>query len=1102
MYKRQALENIHFGIRIDNSTALDIGIRNIGNGSGGGNVIAGNRLDGIYVNNGHSHEIYGNDIGWFGTQEFSNGVYGIRLVGNANNVQIGAGSNGNQLGNLIAGNRQEGIRILGDAYDNTVANNTIRDNYGNGVLLNGRQNIVGTDGDGVLDFAEGNQIHSNQIHGVALAGTNSFENVVAGNEIGTTGEGQRFGVLVFAGANRNLIGTDGDGISDNFERNDISQNELAGVRIQDSAAGLDVGVISGVTNDAWTLVTLDNNYNNLVVVATPNSEGSTVPLVTRIRNATGNSFEVKVQRADGSDEPVAGIPVHFIAAEEGLHDGFEARLVESTVTDSDSSWVGESQTYIGSYEAPVVVGQVLTYNDPDWSVFWASGQSRTQIPTSDSLTIGKHVGQDSDTSRSNETIGFFVFESGVGETDGRTWGATITSNILGTDNSPGDTGVVNPLEQIPGAEGFLLETSVAIASNATMRGTDGSFAVLNDRHPVSKEALHLVVDEDRFLDAERNHIAESVSYVVFSAGALDNVVSGNTISENGGAGVDIANSGRNYIGTFDFDGAPGDNPEGNQIIDNDRDGILLNNAHQTVIQGNQILENGSANNGAGIRVGIRSTDTQIGVTKIASDTVQDGSMGNQILANAQDGIRITGISNGRSHGTYISGNQLTPLSSGFDVNGRDGIHINQFVSTVIVGGHGDLFNRANLDELSNSITGEQNGIEINGSRAGDINIQKNIIRQSGNSGVRLTDTTRVVVGAFNDDLLDIHELNYIYDNGFDATGNDGTGVYLAGQNSRNNSVESNFIGADEFQNTTGRFNRFAAVGIETGDLSFNEIHRNTIVVGEDLGGVHVHSGTKNSILGNEYAQHGNIATPPNSKRIFLDPGSVVNDPGDKDSGANDLQNHPVIQSIVTNNAGDYVVTFTLHSQLSTEYRVEFYTDDQDSVRTFIGALEKVTSTTNINDTSPAFKITIPSALIQPDGQVYATATEVLFDDSNFPRPQYGSTSEFGPGFQVDDGNGGGTGGQFAPDSRLPDQTNSRTNDSQQSITEDWRISNSLNQGTQLAFVGSVDSNLQTQSLERETIIDRQDSVTATHSNGILDSAFELSDFDSFMWFDV
>ena len=76
-----------------------------------------------------------------------------------------------------------------------------------------------------------------------------------------------------------------------------------------------------------------------MVVATPNYDSDSPPLVPRIRNATGNSFELRVQRADGGAIAIDPIDVHYTVVEEGVYSRathgvtMEAVKFPSTITD-------------------------------------------------------------------------------------------------------------------------------------------------------------------------------------------------------------------------------------------------------------------------------------------------------------------------------------------------------------------------------------------------------------------------------------------------------------------------------------------------------------------------------------------------------------------------------------------------------------------------------------------------------------------------------------------------------------------------------------------------------------------------------------------------
>ena len=106
-------------------------------------------------------------------------------------------------------------------------------NAGDGVLVQqGTQNRIGTNGDGMLDSVERNIIAASGRTGVVIGKTGfvTTDNVLAGNYIGTdvTGTvamGNILGVAVVG--NQNRIGTNGDGLADDAERNVIA-NSMAG----------------------------------------------------------------------------------------------------------------------------------------------------------------------------------------------------------------------------------------------------------------------------------------------------------------------------------------------------------------------------------------------------------------------------------------------------------------------------------------------------------------------------------------------------------------------------------------------------------------------------------------------------------------------------------------------------------------------------------------------------------------------------------------------------------------------------------------------------------------------------------------------------------
>jgi hypothetical protein len=259
-------------------------------------------------------------------------------------------------------------------------------------------------------------------------------------------------------------------------------------------------------------VPLTHAYVSPVVVGSVQYANNTAPVVVRVSNVTTQSFDVRLQNPSG--EPVVAENVSYLVVEEGVWtiDGvkIEAQTYLSSVTDGRSSWLGEPQVYRQSYTNPVVLGQVMSENDPGWSVFWCSGSGRNVPPTGSALSTGKHVGEDPDTSRSAETIGFIVIEAGSGTIAGTEFAAA-----LGPDTVRGVTDA--PPYDYSFSSGFASAPLVALTSIAAMDDNQGAWAMSYGAVPTTATTLSLAVDEDQVRDAERSHRDEQVGYVVFGA---------------------------------------------------------------------------------------------------------------------------------------------------------------------------------------------------------------------------------------------------------------------------------------------------------------------------------------------------------------------------------------------------------------------------------------------------------------------------------------------------------------------------------------------------------------------------------------------------------
>ena len=306
----------------------------------------------------------------------------------------------------------------------------------------------------------------------------------------------------------NLEADDGESI--------VSDDVTITVNHTNAGPYLEKGVVQDVSNGDWTTVTLTRYYTSMVVVCTPNYDSTSPPVIVRVDEAEGDSFQVRVDRTDGANTLIEGVTIHYMVVEQGVYTeadhGVKMEAVKflSTITDENNSWVGQSMPYSNSYTNPVILGQVMTYNDSRFSTFWSCGSSRTDPPNSSNLKVGKTALEDPvddpDNIRVDEVIGYIVIEAGSGDIEGVEYAAALGNNsVRGVDDAPPYNYTLNA----------LFTPEVAIASQSAMDGGDGGWAVLYGDNPVTTGMLNLVIDEDQSGDSERAHTTEQVGYVVF-----------------------------------------------------------------------------------------------------------------------------------------------------------------------------------------------------------------------------------------------------------------------------------------------------------------------------------------------------------------------------------------------------------------------------------------------------------------------------------------------------------------------------------------------------------------------------------------------------------
>ena len=300
-----------------------------GTGASDGNIIAGNGLSGISIQqNSDNNIVEGNLIGLEpdGTTSAGNSTQGILIQLASDGNRIGGTTAG--AGNVISANAQDGIYIDGttDATYTTVVTNTlIQGNFigtnaaGTAAMGNGdegisvQNNASGTTIGGSTATAR-NIISDSSRHGVLIQ-SGAVNSIIRGNYIGTdvTGtvdlgngsSGTGSGVLFNSAGNNNLIG----GVSAG-EGNIIAYSGDNGVEIRGTSTagqilgnaiyanngiGIDLNNDGVTANDSGDSDTGANNLQNFPLLTSAVSDGSTTITINGALNTDGLNQDYRIE---------------------------------------------------------------------------------------------------------------------------------------------------------------------------------------------------------------------------------------------------------------------------------------------------------------------------------------------------------------------------------------------------------------------------------------------------------------------------------------------------------------------------------------------------------------------------------------------------------------------------------------------------------------------------------------------------------------------------------------------------------------------------------------------------------------------------------------
>ena len=787
--------NTSMGVLVDGSAATTtVG----GTAAGAGNVISGNDDKGVQISSGGAagNTIQGNYVGtdFNGTADVGNTNEGIEII-NSDSVTIGgtvanernviAGNNtvgididGSSSGTVIEGNYvgigSDGSTALGNSDDNILVQGTSSNTTIGGTTA-GERNIISssTTGDGIDIRTDGNTIQGNYI-GTDSGGTLSRGNATHGivitsdnNDIGGTA----------AGAGNLIANNSGDGIAltgtatgNALLRNAISGNTGLGIDFDNN------GVTANDVNDPDAGVNGLQNFPVLNAIATDGAGFFSVD-GTLDTDLTNQDYRIEFFTNATGDASGNGEGEIFVTAITVTTDGFgdatfRITLSATAATGTDISATATVDLGAGDYGSTSEFAAHVAATTGDLTV-----TNTNDSNNGDTSSVAALIA-------SNGGDGISIREA-ITAANNTTNTDTIAFSITG-----GGPHTIDVDPQLPAI------TDTVVIDGTTEPSFVGTPLVVLDSDYDSSDGLRLSTGSDG--STIRGLVIMRMTQYGISIDSDNNVIEGNYIGVDATGTVDRGNSsdGIRIMSGADTNTIGGTTAaQRNVISGNNSDGIEINGASGTIIEGNYIglTADGSTdlgNSRTGVYIHSGATSTTIGGTTT--------SRRNVISGNNVDGVEINNSDGNTVSGNYIGLDATGALDRG---NSFDGVWLNSGADSNTIGG--------NTAAERNVISGNNDhGVYVNG---GDGNIiQGNYIGTDQGGTVDLGNTddgVEVDNGATNTTIGGTTS-----GTGNLISGNNAGGIYFSAAGAVGNVVKGNLIGTD-FNGTADLGN--SVDGIET-----------------------------------------------------------------------------------------------------------------------------------------------------------------------------------------------------------------------------------------------------------------------------------------------
>jgi len=464
-----------------------------------------------------------------------------------------------------------------------------------------------------------------------------------------------------------------------------------------------------------------------------------------------------------------------------------------------------------------------------------------------------------------------------------------------------------------GHNGLTLSAGNSVVRGLSITGFTSALADTGFFEDIGGAGIFMDSDDNR---VECNHLGTDVSGTS-SSFVLENefgvrIVGGNN-NTVGGAVV----MARNLISNNDQAGI---SIEGSSASGN----VIAGNFVGTDVTGSGSLENGDA--------GVSIVDAPANVIGGADhDAGVCNKSCNLISGNDDEGVLIEGeLADGQIiQGNFI-GTDITGATALF--NDTDGILIDGGSDGHLIGG---LTDPGACSKACNLISGnDDEGIVIDDDESNGIVIQGNFIGTDASGTAAIPNRVGIELDG------DGHAIGGTTEGlGNLVSGNESTGIEIDGDG---NIVQGNFVGTDitganDLGNGTDGIEIFGA-GHLIGGLATGA---GNLIAFNHQSGVEVQGGCCPSPVNNTVSGNSMFLNVGPGIDIGSD-GATANDPGDPDTGSNNLQNFPEISSITGDNASTLTIGYAVPSSTANSaypLRIEFFLADADGAegRAFIGA---------------------------------------------------------------------------------------------------------------------------------------------------------------------